>query len=534
MNIKKYFKKQSRSIQFRFLATVIFAMLAITVFIGGLSIYEVDNYIQDQAKNFVKVTATNEASKINGSLRNMEKSVKIMESYLMDFFTNDVDIKDSAFQEKVIKSADQMFIDVVSHTSTNGAVSYYFRFDPAISDSKSGLFYSKPNGNGEFSSFELTDLSIYEKDDTEHVGWFWQPYEAGKPIWMKPYYNQNNDILMISYVMPMYYEKQFIGVVGMDFDYMFLADQVHKIQIYENGFAHLEIDGVVICNDSSSPELDTNVISEKYMHVSEDLVNGMTLVLSANYNDIRRIRYDIAFKILFAVSILSVLFIVLVILIVKKIVNPLNKLTDASVKLANGDYDVEIVHSDTREIKILSTAFENMAMKLRERVETLHTSANQDALTGLRNTTSYKTFVAEFNNKIELNNSDFGVVVFDANFLKETNDKYGHDMGDKLIIKTANVISSIFKRSPVFRIGGDEFVAILQNEDLENHKTLFSKLDLTCANTFIENNDVKIPVNIARGFARFDSTKDSQFIDVFKRADDDMYENKRKMKTTLV
>ena len=285
------------SIRFRFLATVILAMLAITVFIGGLSIYEVDSYIQDQSKGFVEATCVNEGEQINSSLKSMEKSVKIMESYLMEFFESEDDVADRELQKKVITSADLMFYDVTKHTSATNAVSYYFRLDPAISDGKTGLFYSKLNGTGEFVSFEPTDLSIYDKSDVEHVGWFWQPFEAQQPVWMKPYYNQNNNVLMISYVIPMYYGETFIGVVGMDFDYMALEKQVQEIQIYENGFAHLEMDGAVISNHRSDAD------PKNYLSVSKELVNGMTLVLSASYDDIRQIRYDIAFKILLTVVI---------------------------------------------------------------------------------------------------------------------------------------------------------------------------------------------------------------------------------------
>ena len=78
-NIKKNLN-QTFSMQFCFLATVIFAMLATTIFIGGVSIYEVDRYIQEQAEDFVMVTCSNEGEQINDSLRNMEKSVKIMEA----------------------------------------------------------------------------------------------------------------------------------------------------------------------------------------------------------------------------------------------------------------------------------------------------------------------------------------------------------------------------------------------------------------------------------------------------------------------
>ena len=526
---RKFYK--THSMQFRILATIIFAMLAITVFIGGISIYEVDKYVQDESENFVVVTCDNEGAQINNIFEDMEKSVKVMESYVMGFFTEESRVEDRDFQKKVINSADQMFADVAKHAS--GAVAYYFRFDPAISDSKMGLFYSKTKGNDEYVSLEPTDISLYEKEDTEHVGWFWQPYEAGKPVWMLPYYNQNNNIYMISYVVPMYHEEQFIGIVGMDFDYTVLAERVHEIKIYKNGFAHLEIDGAVICSNYHEHNSEIKDNSNKYMRVSKELTNGMTLVLSASYDDIRQIRYDISFKILFAVLILSAFFTVVAIIVVKKIVAPLKKLADASVKLSNGDYNVEFVNSNVSEIELLNTAFENMATHLHEREKELRFSANRDSLTGLRNTTSYKNWVEEFDKEIENKTANFGVVVFDLNSLKETNDRYGHDVGNKLIISAAKVISDIFKRSPVFRIGGDEFLVVLRHRDLEDCEKLFVQLDLECANTFIDENG-EISISIARGFAMFDPDRDLYFNDVFKRADNAMYENKRKNKEATI
>lgn len=533
MNTNKSLKEKKRkfnkthSMQFRILATIIFAMFAITIFIGGISIYGVDQYIQDESENFVVLTCENEGAQINNIFDDMEKSVKVMESYVMDFFTEESRVEDTDFQEKVINSADQMFADVAKHAS--GAVAYYFRFDPAISNSKMGLFYSKTKENDEYVSFVPTDISLYEKEDTEHVGWFWQPYKAGKPVWMLPYYNQNNNIYMISYVVPMYHEEKFIGVVGIDFDYTVLAERVHKIKIYENGFAHLEIDGTVICSDYHEFKSEINDNSNKYLRVPKELKNGMTLVLSANYDDIRQIRYEIGFEILYVVLILSAFFTIVAIVVVRKIVAPLKKIADASVKLSNGDYNVEFIHSSVSEIELLNRAFENMAMHLHEREKELRFSANRDSLTGLRNTTAYKSWVAEFDKEIENKTANFGVVVFDLNQLKETNDTYGHDVGDKLIATAAKVISDVLKRSPVFRIGGDEFLSVLQHGDLEDCEKLFVQLDSECAKARIEEKG-EIPISIARGFAMFDSDKDVCFNDVFRRADNAMYENKRKSK----
>lgn len=501
-------------------------MLAITVFVGGLSIYEVDSFVQAQTENLIKVTCEKETTQVNSVFSDMEKSVKIMESYLLNLIGSVADIEDREKQSEIIKYVDEMFVDVAKNT--DGAIAYYLRFSPEISDNKMGLFYSKVDGGEEYVSLELTDLFLYDKDDTEHVGWYWQPYEAGKPVWMQPYRNLNNGVLMISYVVPLYYENRFIGIVGMDFDYVVLLDKVHEIKIYEHGFAHLEIDGrVAHLNDEQAGAKD---LSKEYLRVSGKLINGMTLVLSASYNDIRQIRYDIALKILYVVLFLAVFFSLVVLSVVRRLVGPLEKLTDASQKLAKGNYDVEVVHGDTYEIKLLSTAFENMTKHLREHEEFQHRLAYHDSMTGLRNTTSYKAWVTDFDKEVRNNNVDFGIIVLDVNGLKETNDRYGHDTGNRLIITAAQIISDVFKKSPVFRIGGDEFVVILQNNDLKDCEELMRKFDSECANVSVKTDEADVAVSIAKGFARYDPERDLRFVDVFNRADDAMYENKRCMK----
>jgi diguanylate cyclase (GGDEF)-like protein len=121
--------------------------------------------------------------------------------------------------------------------------------------------------------------------------------------------------------------------------------------------------------------------------------------------------------------------------------------------------------------------------------------------------------------------------VLDVNDLKEANDRYGHDVGNKLIVAASRIIANTFKRSPVFRIGGDEFLVILQNKDLEDYEELLVKLDSECANASVNADKAEIAISIAKGFAQYGSNRDSQFLDVFNRADEAMYQNKREMKS---
>lgn len=528
---ERIIRMKKQSIQFKFLAVVISAMLAVAIFIGGLSIYLVDRFVQQQSMDFVDATCSNETTKINDMFSDMEKSVNIMGSYVLDFIRTKSDVENQDKRNEIITRTEEMFSEVAKYTS--GTIAYYLRFDPTLSNSTSGIFYSKVAGGEEYVRFEPTDLALYDRDDVEHVGWFWQPYDKGAPVWMLPYNNQNNDVCMISYVVPLYRENVFLGVVGMDFDYTVLTDRVKAIKVYENGFAYLEMHGKVMYYNGEEELITASDAEESYMQVSGHLLNGMTLVFSACYEDIRQIRYDIAFQILLVVIVLAVLFSLIAIFMVKNVVSPLEKLTEASKKLSRGDYSVDIEHSDTYEISLLSYAFENMAMHLQEHKRLQHLLAYRDALTGLRNVTSYNSWVKDFDKKIQEQEEGFAVIVFDINYLKEVNDHYGHDIGNKLIIAVGKIIGDTFYRSPVFRIGGDEFVAVIQNKDLAECDDLMKRLDSECASQFLEIGEEKISISVARGLAEYNPENDESFADVFKRADDAMYKNKRVMKSAL-
>ena len=71
---------------------------------------------------------------------------------------------------------------------------------------------------------------------------------------------------------------------------------------------------------------------------------------------------------------------------------------------------------------------------------------------------------------------------------------------------------------------------ILKNRDLDELEELFEKFDAECSGEFVSIENEHIPVSIAKGYARYDSKKDTCFIDVFNKADDAMYDNKRKIK----
>lgn len=162
--------------------------------------------------------------------------------------------------------------------------------------------------------------------------------------------------------------------------------------------------------------------------------------------------------------------------------------------------------------------------------------SSHDALTKVLSRISYDNKIKEFDQKIaeDEENIKFAVCVCDLNSLKLVNDTLGHDYGDTYIINCCKVICNFFKHSPVYRIGGDEFVAILQTDDYDNLEQI--KKDI--AEFSREEIQKLIPPaekrSFASGFAVYDSSKDNSFGDVMKRADMEMYENKKQLKELII
>ena len=119
----------------------------------------------------------------------------------------------------------------------------------------------------------------------------------------------------------------------------------------------------------------------------------------------------------------------------------------------------------------------------------------------------------------------FAVVWCDLNGLKAVNDTRGHQAGDEYIREACRAICNVFKHSPVYRVGGDEFVAVLTGADFENRASLIERLEAA--------NDEHIRsggVIIACGMAELRRESDSCFGTVVERADAAMYEDKKRLK----
>ena len=110
--------------------------------------------------------------------------------------------------------------------------------------------------------------------------------------------------------------------------------------------------------------------------------------------------------------------------------------------------------------------------------------------------------------------------------LKKLNDSEGHIVGDEYIRQSAILLSDTFIHSPVFRVGGDEFVVFLRGNDYSNREDLMKTLRAQVR----KNMRTKSGPVLASGMAEYEPEKDNFVSEIFDRADKDIYKNKRNLK----
>lgn len=200
--------------------------------------------------------------------------------------------------------------------------------------------------------------------------------------------------------------------------------------------------------------------------------------------------------------------------------NEVESLAHAIVKMAD---DMKDYVSDVIEA-------EREAEKMKNKATLMSELANKDALTGIKNMTAYDYEVELLEKRMQEGAVEFGVVMVDLNWLKRINDSYGHDKGNVSLQRLSSLLCNVFSESSVFRIGGDEFVAIVVGRDYheikEREKTFFALLD---RQGDVKNMKPWEHISASMGYSLYDPDTDTCFNDVFERADKAMYANKMHM-----
>lgn len=453
-------------------------------------------------------------------------------------------------------------VEAVFHSAANyttGVSAYYYCLNPEITNAYPGFLYAKI-GEPVFDSHSIVDVFSYPMDDISHIGWYSLPLQRGAPSWLAPYYNLNLNEKMISYIAPIYKNGTFIGVIGMDIGYETLVNQIDSIKIYDTGYACLvDTEGVVVyhphlesgvrveslvpamAEPANNPAMDKNDVrifryqfdGVEKKAVSCTLENGLQLMIMAPTMEISESWYEMVKGFFFLGGAIMLVFGIVTLLATQRIIEPLQTLTAASQKIAEGDYELKLEYDGNDEVGILTKSFQQLVEHLKVYISDLNSKAYKDALTHVKNKGALDIQIRKMNDLINSKETDlaFAVMMFDCNFLKNINDQYGHVHGDVYLQTGCAFICKIFAHSPVFRIGGDEFAAILQGEDYQKREQLVAEFDQQVEQRNAEAKNPWEKINISKGIALYDPEKDTGVESVLERADEEMYKEKVRMRT---
>lgn len=419
-----------RSIKISITLSIIICSLISSVIIGTLSISNARKISNEDAEKELILTCENTRTDINAIISRVEQSVNTLSEIAM----NRLDFSRMPNNDKYVEdyTADLMDEFETFAENTDGAITAYIRYNPDFTDPTSGIFLSRKNINEPFDSIEPTDFTMYDKDDLTHVGWYYIPVANGAPLWMDPYLNENINIYMISYVVPLYVDGVSVGIIGMDIDFSQITDIVDELTVFDNGYAfitsssgsvlyHKSIETGTMLGEYNGGEIasvdefladesnqNSNILNytldgEKYSMAFSVLDNGMRLSLTAEYNEMIKSANQITYKIWGFFILGLIISIVLGIIISNNIANPINKLTDIIKKTA--DMDLRKIKEDNLvdrkdETGVMARAVRDMRVALREMITNMNQIKNN-----LDENMEYLDNVMQENNNMAEDNS---------------------------------------------------------------------------------------------------------------------------------
>ena len=522
---------------------VILAALVIVTLLSAVFIRRTESYKTDQL--LLMLCESGERS-LDYYFDSVQNSVLRVTS----FAEEDLEGMNDKQLEKHVENIREYFGMMAS--KTKGVLTYYYRIDPSVSSSVKGFWYTNLSGDG-FSEHEVTDITQYDVEDTSKLVWFTVPKHEGRPIWLPPYITDNLDVRVISYDAPVYWKGNFIGVVGIEVDYSTMAEEVDSIRLYENGYAFLsDADGKLFYH----PHIDVTQLSsettyelpfstgegstfvrytykgEEKLAVRRPLSNGMRLNVTVPFSETKGDWQGLILNITLGAIVVLVAASLFLMLYTRRITKPLEQLTEAAEQVDKGNYDFTPSYNKDDELDRLTRSFKNLSDNVKAHISDLSGQVFIDALTHIKNKGAFSQVIEELQENLNSGNknTEFAIGVFDCDSLKVINDRYGHDKGD-LYLKTASrTICDVFKHSPVFRMGGDEFAVILKKEDFCNMEALLEHFDEVTDEINASAAEPWEQVHISKGFAVFDPTEDTTVIEVIQRADKLMYGNKNERK----
>ena len=299
----------------------------------------------------------------------------------------------------------------------------------------------------------------------------------------------------------------------------------YDISTYPEEIQNVTLPGWVnsLSSEDKKEEAENIVFGKDYQRKKDTISTHMQTCLTELEDEMGNKQSEMADKMQNQVTIehvLTVLLIIIMLVIVLLTTSLVIRPLGVCIEKIRDEEDIPV--KGAYEIKFLAKTYNLMHQTNLAKKEKLTYEATHDKLTGLYNRRGYD-FLME---NLELESC--ALLLIDLDKFKNINDEYGHNIGDKILIKASDSIFGNFRSQDyICRIGGDEIAVIMVNADTRLSKLITKKvrkINETLLNTSEEDNLPHISVSVGVAFGDDGITKN----DIFKRADEALYTAKEK------
>lgn len=387
-----------KSIRMKITAAIVICSMGCAALISLLSISDSRDLSNTSAEKELVLTCENASGEINALISRVEQSVDTLTDIAMEQLDFSRFKSSNAYVTQYTDNLTDDFKKFAEHT--DGSISAYIRYNPDFTEPTSGIFFNRSDLQSDFESLVPTDFSMYDKDDLTHVGWYYIPVANKAPLWMDPYLNENINVYMISYVVPLYMDGTSVGILGMDIDFRQITDYVDTVSAFDSGYAFVvceegkvlyhtdipvgtdlaEVNGGELTqvkdflldasNQGSTLQYSYNG-EEKYMAFAE-LDNGMKLVLTVPLREIKANADQLSLQILGFLFVGILVAVALGILIGGNIAKPIKRITNIVKQTSQLNFhqaeDIDKLVKKKDETGIMANAVNEMRSVLRELV----------------------------------------------------------------------------------------------------------------------------------------------------------------------
>jgi len=544
--------RRLRSLQTQFILIIAGITLLLTLFLGFLNLQTINETSNRQAIMSLNWLTQRTSAPVQSSLIISSNTIDAMANSLKADIHDPEDMKDAAFRGGLKRHLEGQFN--LTAKDLEAVYGYFILFNPELTGETDGFWYSWNFDQERFLSHPRDEIENAFFEPHRRDAWFKEALETRKPVWRDSYVSPVDGIRKIGYVVPVYVQGRLIGVVGFTIRMDLLIDKIRDAHIYESGYAILFYDDGQTYYHPQQPNgahttlkdfgleqyaevfkgRDSNDQLLYYTYQGEEkamafitLRNSMNLGVVAPKSELFANRTWAMERMGFLMVIFGIVTSGLAIILANRIIVPLKAIDAAARRIGDGDYDTLLSNFRDDEVGELAGNMNRTMVKMKDMVQQLKDQALEDRLTKVKNVTAYEQQVQLMDRHIAAKDLAFSVLMLDVNGLKGINDRFGHAMGNELLRQTVKHLCDQFKHSPVFRVGGDEFVVIVMNEDYEKRYEALKELETHC-----HKRDYSLPrpweqLAFATGMSDYDPKNDTTFQEIFLRADAAMYRNKK-------